>query len=83
MISNVCAQFAHFLRCSAIAPFNDAYAEYINFLIEKEKDKIAVGGRDDVKKQLEKMRDAYQTYLVDAFKNLIRPALKQHLTRKT
>jgi energy-coupling factor transporter ATP-binding protein EcfA2 len=82
VISNVCAQFARFLRCSAIAPFNDAYAEYINFLINQEKNKIDLGGGEDVKKQLEKMRDAYQTNLVNAFKQFDRTSTQAEHNQK-
>jgi DNA repair exonuclease SbcCD ATPase subunit len=53
------AQFASFLQLNAIAPFNDAMADYLDHMIKVEKDKTAVGGDSRKLEGLEKMRERY------------------------
>nr|CAG8433137.1 656_t:CDS:1 [Entrophospora candida]CAG8533703.1 13627_t:CDS:1 [Entrophospora candida] len=63
-ITTISAQFAHFLKQSAIAAFNDAYADYLDYLIHVQK-VIRDSKNDNYNKEilegLEKSKSEYLT----------------------
>ena len=59
-ITEVCAQFAWFLKTNAIAPYNDALGDYLNHLIDLERGKVGAGGSQDTLKYLENTLSLYQ-----------------------
>jgi hypothetical protein len=60
-ITKVTANFAHFLKNNAIAPYNDSFKEYLEHLIENEKVLSKDGSKNkEVIKGLEDMLSAYE-----------------------
>lgn len=52
-IERASVQFACFLKCNAITPYNDGMEQYLNYLIREEKDKVAENGNPQVLERLE------------------------------
>ncbi|KAI1798590.1 hypothetical protein F4811DRAFT_566311 [Daldinia bambusicola] len=52
--------FSLFLKTNSIAPYNDAMIEYVALLIEREKDKVNVGGTTDGLRRLEASQREYK-----------------------
>nr|XP_022904737.1 uncharacterized protein LOC111416866 isoform X1 [Onthophagus taurus]XP_022904738.1 uncharacterized protein LOC111416866 isoform X2 [Onthophagus taurus] len=59
IIQKAVAKFAHFLSNSVIIPYNDAYKEYLHYLIEKEK-KLGDLSKRDVIQNYEELITRYE-----------------------
>lgn len=58
-IERSCAYFANFLKNNAIAPYNDALDQYLDHVINEEKEKVANGGSRQVLDELIKSKKSY------------------------
>ena len=59
-IVQVCATFACFLKFHAIAPYNDAIADYLDHLIKVERGNVQAGGNRQTLDGLEAMLSSYE-----------------------
>ena len=59
-VAEVSAKFGGFLKHNAIAPFNDAISDYIDYLIRNEKGKVSAGGDPSALEGLENMKSMYE-----------------------
>jgi len=59
-VAKVSAEFACFLKHNAIAPYNDAICDYLDRLIEDEKNTVSAGGDRTKLTGLEKMKSMYK-----------------------
>uniref|UniRef100_T1IQV5 Uncharacterized protein n=1 Tax=Strigamia maritima TaxID=126957 RepID=T1IQV5_STRMM len=58
-ILEVSVKLGQYLSTNAILPYNDVIGKYIDHLIENEKQKVNIGGNDDILKRLDEMRRMY------------------------
>ncbi|RSL68851.1 hypothetical protein CEP53_002391 [Fusarium sp. AF-6] len=58
-VQEAAIQFGFFLKRHAITPYNDATIEYIDMLIDQERQKMKVGGSNQRHKKLEKEKAEY------------------------
>ncbi|KAI8681042.1 G domain-containing protein [Fusarium keratoplasticum] len=58
-VQEAAIQFGFFLKRQAITPYNDATTEYLDMLINQERQKIQVGGSDQRRGKLEKEKAEY------------------------
>jgi len=58
-VAKVSAKFGCFLKHNAIAPFNDAISDYLDYLMQVEKGKISVGGDRSRLIWLDNMKSMY------------------------
>ncbi|KAJ3533254.1 hypothetical protein NM208_g8070 [Fusarium decemcellulare] len=58
-VQEAAIQFGFFLKRHAITPYNDATIEYIDMLIDQERQKMKVGGSDQRRRKLEKEKAEY------------------------
>ena len=58
-ITEASAKFGRFLKTNAIAPYNDAMADYLDTLIRQEREKVDAGGDGQT---LDRMRDMQRAY---------------------
>ncbi|KAH8650735.1 hypothetical protein BGZ61DRAFT_542099 [Ilyonectria robusta] len=58
-VQEAAIQFGFFLNRHAITPYNDATVEYIDMLIDQERQKMKVGGSDQRHSKLEKEKAEY------------------------
>ncbi|CAG8671504.1 9059_t:CDS:1, partial [Paraglomus brasilianum] len=74
VINSINIQFAKFLRQSAIAPFNDAYADYLDLFINEEKVKKSADPFNYDNEILEGLEETKRVYLTEI--ESIKEALK-------
>ncbi|GBG72765.1 hypothetical protein CBR_g12333 [Chara braunii] len=61
VISKTSAKFARFLKCNAITAYNDALLDYLNHLIEEERNlKLEGANNAEILNGLVRMRDTYE-----------------------
>uniref|UniRef100_T1IIJ1 Uncharacterized protein n=1 Tax=Strigamia maritima TaxID=126957 RepID=T1IIJ1_STRMM len=58
-IIEVSVKLGQYLSKNAILPYNDVLERYIDHLIENEKQKVNIGGNDDILKRMDEMRRMY------------------------
>ncbi|KAF4949030.1 hypothetical protein FGADI_9315 [Fusarium gaditjirri] len=58
-VEEAAIQFGFFLKRHAITPYNDATIEYLDMLIDQERQKMQVGGSKQRHKKLEKQKAGY------------------------